>query len=246
MKNSLFNASVLLAAAVPAVLVMPVHAEFSGNINVVSKYIFRGITNVPENNSPSLQGGFDYAHDSGFALGWWASNLGYGDNSGGNGFENDFYLKYSGSVDKFSYGATLTQYYYVDVKDADLTEAKVSLGFDAGEAGSFGLDTNVLLNEGSWGNTGDTYLALSYTKALPKEFTLGATLGYYFYDSSDNKYGLTTSEDSNFRNLDLKLSHPIGKTGADMGVTYIVAGKDRMGVEQDDTLLFSIGYAFDI
>lgn len=53
-------------------------------------------------------------------------------------------------------------------------------------------------------------------------------------------------ETSNFRHLNLTLSHPIGSTGADMSVTYIIAGKDREDTEYDDTMVFGISYAFDI
>ncbi len=247
-QSSVLRSALLTAAMAPAAfLAAPAaHAEFSGNIGAFSKYVLRGITNSPENNDVAIQGGLDYSHESGFYAGWWASNLSYGDDSGGNGFENDFYLGYGGAIDNYSYGVGLIQYYYVDVEDSDLTEAVLNAGFDAGEAGSFGLTAQVLLNDGAWGNSGDTYLYASYEKSLPKDFTLGATLGYYFYDDSVSEYGVTTSEDGAFRHLDLSLSHPIGKTGADMGITYIVGGKDRMGTDQDNTVVLSVSYGFDI
>ena len=45
----------------------------SANVTLTSDYVYRGITQT--NEDPALQGGFDYAHDSGFYLGVWASNL---------------------------------------------------------------------------------------------------------------------------------------------------------------------------
>ncbi|MBQ5703752.1 MAG: hypothetical protein IIV49_01525, partial [Alistipes sp.] len=42
----------------------------TGNINVVSSYNLRGMTNSPESDTPAVQGGLDYAHDSGFYLGY--------------------------------------------------------------------------------------------------------------------------------------------------------------------------------
>jgi len=246
MKKSILPSALLVAAVAPMAFSTTASAELSGNIGVFSKYVLRGITNSPENNDVTVQGGLDYAHESGFYAGWWASNLGYGDESGGNGFENNFYLGYSGEVNKFSYGIGVIQYYYVDVEDSDLTEAVLNVGFDADEVGSFGLTAQVLLNDGAWGNAGDTYLYASYEKGLPKDFTLGATLGYYFYDDSVSDYGVETTEDDAFRHFNISLSHPIGKTGADMGVTYIVGGEDRTGNDQDNTVVLSVSYGFDI
>lgn len=47
--------------------------SFSANVTLTSDYVYRGITQT--NEDPALQGGFDYAHDSGFYLGVWASSL---------------------------------------------------------------------------------------------------------------------------------------------------------------------------
>lgn len=241
MKKSILPSALLVAAVAPMAFSIPAYAELSGNIGVFSKYMLRGLT---ENEDVTVQGGLDYAHASGFYAGWWASNLGYG--TDGNGFEHDFYLGYAGAMDQFSYDVGLIQYIYMDVDDSDLAEAKLSVGFDAGEAGSFGLATNILLKDGAWGNSGDTYLYASYEKALPKDFTLGATLGYYFYDDSVSDYGVVTTEDGAFRHLDIGLSHPIGKTGADMALTYVVGGKDRTDTDIDDSFVLSVSYGFDI
>ena len=51
-------------------MVAPAHAELTGNIGVVSKYVLRGITNNTQNNTATVQGGFDYAHSSGVYVGY--------------------------------------------------------------------------------------------------------------------------------------------------------------------------------
>ena len=48
----------------------------SANVGLFSEYVFRGITN--SNEGPAIQGGFDYAHASGFYAGAWASNIEFG------------------------------------------------------------------------------------------------------------------------------------------------------------------------
>ena len=55
------------------------HADVTGNIAVVSKYVLRGITNDTESDTATLQGGFDYAHSSGVYVGYWGSGLDYAD-----------------------------------------------------------------------------------------------------------------------------------------------------------------------
>lgn len=245
-----------IALALPALAVpLAAHADTTGNISVVSKYILRGIGN--ENTGAALQGGFDYAHDSGLYLGYWGSSLGYSYDSSGtdpyttNGFENDFYGGFAGTVGAFSYNIGVIQYYYVNVDDSDLTEAVLSLG-----VGPVTAKVQYLLNDGLWGNAGDAYWTLNYGTDLPAGFSFAATAGYYTYETDDNDdlcigagqapgCSITTT-DSEFRHVDLKLSHPIGQTGADMSVTYIVAGKDRAEVEYDDTIIFGVSYGFDI
>ena len=45
----------------------------SGNVAVVSEYVFRGLSQT--NGKPAVQGGCDYAHSSGFYAGTWLSNI---------------------------------------------------------------------------------------------------------------------------------------------------------------------------
>ena len=245
-------ASILLAAGLsPAA-----QAELSGNIGVVSKYIWRGIT-VPsaESDNPAVQGGFDYAHDSGFFAGWWASNLDYTydkDGSGtneGTGMENDFYIGYGGEYQGFNYSATLFQYYYLEVDDSNLVELTLKVGY-----GPFTFTVSPMLKGGVALNKGDTYLSLTYETPLPKDFTFKAIAGFYSYSDDDNSdmcypnpagCGYTT-EGSLFQHLDLSLSHPIGDTGANMSVSYIYGNKSRDGTDQDDTVVLGVSYAFDI
>jgi uncharacterized protein (TIGR02001 family) len=46
---------------------------FTGNISLVSQYIFRGLSQT--DGYPALQGGMDYSHASGFYAGTWLSNI---------------------------------------------------------------------------------------------------------------------------------------------------------------------------
>ncbi|HET8598006.1 MAG TPA: TorF family putative porin [Castellaniella sp.] len=47
--------------------------SFTANVAIVSQYVFRGLTQT--DGRPAIQGGFDYAHASGFYAGLWGSNV---------------------------------------------------------------------------------------------------------------------------------------------------------------------------
>ncbi len=80
-------AVVLLASASIA------QAEITGNASVVSDYNWRGITQTA--GDPAIQGGIDYAHESGFYAGAWGSNVDFGDCCDEN-LETDLYFGWSG------------------------------------------------------------------------------------------------------------------------------------------------------
>jgi uncharacterized protein (TIGR02001 family) len=213
---------------------------------------------APENDSTAVQGGFDWTSDAGWFLGYWGSNLGYSYStdsavgaSGSNGFENDFYGGYAGKVGGFSYSVGVTQYYYINVDDSNLLEPFLTLGY-----GPVTFGAKYLAQDGFWGNQGDTYLTLTYATDVGAGFKFSGTAGYYMYEDKDSDelckgVGLAsgcqaTMTDSDFRHLDLTLSHPIGKTGAEMGVTYILGGKDRFDQDLDNTVVLNVKYPFDL
>lgn len=65
-----------LGAALPAIAQtaepnpVPEHS-LSGNVGVVSQYVFRGLSQT--NGKPAVQGGVDYTHASGLYVGTWLS-----------------------------------------------------------------------------------------------------------------------------------------------------------------------------
>ncbi len=88
----------------------------TGNVGIYSQYIFRGLTQTDK--EAALQGGFDYAHSSGFYAGIWMSNISwlrdFGAYNGGGSLEMDFYGGFKGAFGKsdFGYDIGLLQYYY--------------------------------------------------------------------------------------------------------------------------------------
>ena len=63
-------------------------AAFSGTLDMVSDYVFRGVTQSDEH--PAVQGSFDYEHASGLYAGVWGSNVDF-DDGGVTSLEIDVY-----------------------------------------------------------------------------------------------------------------------------------------------------------
>ncbi len=87
--TSLIAGSLLLLAATASA------GEFSGTVTAISDYDFRGVSLSAKD--PALQGSIDYAHDSGFYAGAWASNIDYGSDVDGD-LELDLYLGFGGET----------------------------------------------------------------------------------------------------------------------------------------------------
>ncbi|MCE9659829.1 MAG: TorF family putative porin [Burkholderiales bacterium] len=87
----------------------PVVGGFTANVNLTTKYKFRGQDQGDtEWFSPALQGGFDWS-SNGFYLGNWNSNVSFTNAS----LEMDFYAGYKGEITKeFGYDVGILQYYY--------------------------------------------------------------------------------------------------------------------------------------
>lgn len=100
------------APAAEAPEVSPVTA----NVTITNDYRYRGISQ--SNYQPAIQGGFDYAHESGFYIGNWNSTINWVANTTNNGvkapIEMDFYggFKKELIAEGFASDFGVLQYYY--------------------------------------------------------------------------------------------------------------------------------------
>jgi uncharacterized protein (TIGR02001 family) len=248
MKKQFAVRSLVAATALAVVALSPAaHADagFTGSLGVVSKYVLRGGTMVPENAGAAVQGAINFDTGAGVVLGWWGSSLDYTFSSDGSpqaaaGFENDLIATYSMEVAGMTLGFGATYYYYISVDDSDALEPFFSLGW-----GPFSFGAKYLAEDVIWGNTGDTYLTASYSQKLPSDFTFTALAGFYRYeDSGDFEAGLGTTESAGLKHIDLTLTHPLGKTGLDMSITYIIGGENRSGADLENTMVLGVSGAF--
>ena len=116
-----------------AMLSGPAVAEITGNATVTNNYIWRGLTQT--SNNPAVQGGIDYAHESGFYVGTWVSNVNYGP-ADIYSYENDIYLGFAGG-DELAWDVGWLYYNYDDEARFDFHEIYGSLGWKGFSASLF-------------------------------------------------------------------------------------------------------------
>lgn len=198
-----------LVALVLAMSAAAAQAEVTATVTGTSDYDFRGITQT--RNNPALQGSIDYASDSGFYLGGWASNVDFG---GDENLEVDLYGGFSGG-ETYPWDVGIIWYTYPQSNDLyDFAEIYASIGykwvkgkiwysndFGGGPTGAdafyyegdasiplpanFGLDLHAGYSDGSyWGK--DSYMDWS----VGVTYTIGHfDLGLKYVDGSDYKPG---------------------------------------------------------
>lgn len=138
----------------------PVSAPLTANIGLFSSYRFRGIDQTY--GKPALQGGFDYAHDSGFYVGNWNSNVSSGAGYPGGNLEMDFYGGFKKAFGDFGIDVGALYYYYPG------SEARPV----SGSRNSGTVDNKELYIAGSWKT-----ISLKWSYALDDYFAARGTNG---------------------------------------------------------------------
>lgn len=198
----------LAAMTLPAIAAEPDY-EISGNFALTSDYRFRGVSQTDKD--PALQGGFDFAHKSGFYLGTWASNVSDWANTSGSS-EIDVYLGYSGSITEdigFDVGYIAYRYpgnkanpsnntgeYYVG-----LSYGPLSYKFSKTRTDWFGVDDS----------KGSTYHDISAEFSPVDKLTLSAHAGF-------QKIKGDAFDDLSFKDYSLGASYDLGD-GYSVGIT---------------------------
>jgi len=242
-KKPLAVSALTMAAATVSV---PTYAELSGNVSVTNNYIWRGLTQSI--NESAVQGGIDYADESGFYIGTWASNVSY-DSDDAYSYEHDIYFGFSGEAEGFSYDVGYLYYNYDSNAGYDFGEIYGSIGL-----GNLGLTLYLLTNaepdEGpgeDFGFAEASYFSVDYTITLESGAELGLHAGFHEGDFAYSFNGVT--EDY----MDFNVS--IAKDGFTAMVTFTDLDSDgdgdgfedyaNMPARDNDEVKFVVSYGID-
>lgn len=182
----------LLAAALGTLIAMPVLAEdaavtqhkedihvipasahtFTSNVALVTDYLYRGISQTGQR--PAIQGGFDYAHASGFYAGVWGSNISWISDGGlaaNASVELDTYAGFKNSfAGDFSYDVGFLRYNYPTGTYVNPIPANFAKA-----------DTNEI-----YGQIGYKFVSLKYSYSLGDTFAVSQAKGTSYVDLSAN------------------------------------------------------------
>jgi uncharacterized protein (TIGR02001 family) len=191
---------VLSAVGLFALAASTAHAGISSTVTATNDYDFRG--NTQSSKDPAIQASFDYAHDSGFYAGAWASNVDFG--TADPDIELDLYTGFTKTLDsKFSYDVGAVYYTYHSNPDpgVDYYEIYAGVGYDWFKAKlfyspKFGGDLGAATAKAFTGNDSASamYISADANIPLPANFSAIAHLGYSWGDYWDNAFGDTQTD----------------------------------------------------
>lgn len=206
-----------------APLAVAADSPFSANIGLFSDYAFRGISQTTEN--PAIQGGFDYAHDSGFYAGVWASNV-RSDWYAGS-IEMDGYFGYSGSIGEIGYDVGYLRYQYPDQSDQNTNEFHLGASYKWLSATVHYSPDYFALGKAFYYEAG-----LDFT--LPGEVGLGLHIG---------KTDFTQEEKGGSDYVDYKVGLSKSFSGFDFSLAYVDTDIDN-DKQADSRVIFGIAKTF--
>lgn len=220
---ALLSAQSARAADAPAAAPASPHT-FTGNVTLASEYIYRGIAQT--RGKPAIQGGFDYAHASGFYAGVWGSSISWindGVAGASANVEIDVYGGYKGSItDDLGYDVGVLTYNYPGtgktlngtILDQNTTELYAALTWKWLTV-KYSHSTTALFG---WAKTGTTltkttgsgYLEANAAYDLGEGWGVNGHLGHQkvngYNDASYSDYKLGVTKDLGFGTVGLAYS----------------------------------------
>lgn len=163
-------------APAPAAAPAPAPSPLTGNMALVTDYRFRGISQT--NGKPALQGGFDYAHPSGFYVGNWNSNVSSGAGFPGGNLEMDFYGGYKATFGDFGIDVGTIYYYY---PGTNATAATFGANPRNGATHTGSIYNHEIYLGGSW-----KWISLKVYDAISDYFSAPGTKNTYYWDLTGN------------------------------------------------------------
>ena len=228
MKSTLVKTlAVVAVAALPALA----SAQLTANVSLTTNYKFRGQDQdvIGKNGSikdkavkPALQGGFDYAHESGFYIGNWNSSVNW---LAGNSLESDIYGGSKFKAGEVDLDVGLLTYIYPGNSLGNTTEAYAGATF-----GPLSAKYSHTLSEDYFGwagtslgsglkgrNTG--YLNLAFAQEVAPKLTFKASVGFTRFASDIKDNGVP-----NYMDYSVGGAYDLGE-GFSLGANVVGANK---------------------
>ena len=256
MKKTLIALATVASVVVPSLAAAQAAAPspVTGNLTITTDYRFRGISQSFK--LPAVQGGIDWASDSGFYLGNWNSSISGNQYPNGASLEMDFYGGY-----KFPLGKDVTldvgglYYYYPGAFYNGFGSKPKYDNFElyfGGVMGPFSAKVFFAITDffgldevtGGKSSSGSYYLDLNYSTEIAPKLTLGAHIGYQnvrnYSDLSyvDYKVGVTYDYNS------WLLGAAIVGTNADKALYFATDGSGKTKQVGGTGLVLSVGKTF--
>ena len=237
--------SALAQIAVPAAPVSPL----SFNLSLTSNYKFRGQDQHLTSGSafkPAVQGGFDYAHPSGFYVGNWNSTVSFFDTVGKKAnLEIDLYGGYKFTSGDWGFDLGALTYIYPSAGKANTTELYAAASYGPITAkysrtisrGYFGV------GEATNDGRGTGYLNLAFATEVAPSVTFKASVGQTMFRKAVN-----SPANFDFTDYSIGAAYDLGDgltlAGAFQGATnkdnwqFVHNNKSRSA--NRDTLIFTL------
>lgn len=210
---------------------MPAYASWTLDVNLVSNYLFNGVSQT--NKNPALQVGLNHDFGNGVYAGLWSSNVDYGE---GTKLEFDGYIGY---YTEFESGLTLdtalSQYtYHGTGSSSEFNFPEVYLKFGYGNSG-----LNFWYTWDYFGFGGEHYvIQAAHTLQLNDDWTVFAAVDRSI---TGDQNAWSWEGKSGFYHGQVMFNTAMAGFNIGVGV-HATTLKERWG---DTTLLFTIGRTFE-
>ncbi|WP_108509170.1 TorF family putative porin [Polynucleobacter acidiphobus] len=208
--SALAGGAMAQSAPAPA----PETSPITANVTLVNDYRFRGISQT--NFKPAIQGGFDYAHESGVYVGNWNSNISW-ISDGQPGVSAPLEMNFYGGFKKeliakgFASDIGVLQYYYptsgafTSIVSPNTTEIYAAQNFTLGPVAGFVKFSYAVTNAFGNANSSGSYypdLTVNYDTGI-WGITANGHIGYQYIAGTAN--GATVSNSTLYSYTDWKL-----------------------------------------
>lgn len=256
------------AAALPtpaeatSVLGQALTDHVTASVEIATKYVQRGMTDIADNEGLSLQPNLDVELPLGLAFNYWGASTDYpgpqasiaAAQSGKyavqvtpyrHAFENDFTLWWTFKVGAWRVYLGGQYMYFFHATANNTPEGNLYVDgeptWNGHALGKFNLTVEYMVKKTPWTNPNDAYVLLEYAYELDKRWALSWRLGTYLYGKAEDN--LATVSTFNFRHLDLQVERKLD-SGFRLRGAYIFGGYDRMATRLPNTMVWFVGHDF--